>query len=214
MSFELRILDLIVSRICHDLVSPVSATVNGIELVEEFGIEDISMVGEDALKLVSSSARQSSDRLGFFRIAFGGAGSTSDHNLGAARRLAQDYVVTRKLELRFEDDKELETVQLPAGGAKLLLELITIACDCVAKEGHIQVTLGDNDPDVTVEAIGTGVALNPTSADALENATEVTDLDTRSVVAFLARETAAKFGFALTTQVERDRVSLVMRASG
>src|SRR3954469_15786401 len=63
---------LLVSRVCHDLVSPVGAVVNGLEVLEDE--TDLAMRA-DALKLVAASAEQAAARLQFARIAFGAAGS-------------------------------------------------------------------------------------------------------------------------------------------
>jgi hypothetical protein len=68
-SIDARLLELISARLCHDLVGPVSAIGNGVELVTEFG-ED--MRGE-ALALIAQSAAEAANRLQFFRIAFGSA---------------------------------------------------------------------------------------------------------------------------------------------
>ena len=73
MQIELRVMDLLISRLCHDLISPAGAIVNGIELVEEFGEDDMAdedMTGE-AMSLVGRSARQLSAKLSLFRVAFG-----------------------------------------------------------------------------------------------------------------------------------------------
>src|SRR5258708_37217221 len=63
---------LLVSRVCHDLVSPVGAVVNGLEVLED---ETDPAMRADALRLVASSAEQAAARLQFARIAFGAAGS-------------------------------------------------------------------------------------------------------------------------------------------
>ncbi len=68
-----RVIELLCSRLCHDLISPVSAINNGFELIAEFGDE---MRGE-AMSLMGDSAREAARRLKFFRIAFGAAGAPS-----------------------------------------------------------------------------------------------------------------------------------------
>src|SRR5258706_13839108 len=74
---------LLVSRVCHDLVSPVGAVVNGLEVLED---ETDPAMRADALLLVASSAEQAAARLQFARIAFGAAGSAGPGpDLTAAR---------------------------------------------------------------------------------------------------------------------------------
>src|ERR1051325_8110552 len=69
---DLEFAGLLVSRVCHDLVSPVGAVVNGLEVLED---ERDATMRADAFKLVASSAEQAAARLQFARIAFGAAGS-------------------------------------------------------------------------------------------------------------------------------------------
>src|SRR3546814_3632269 len=71
IKIDLRVAELLASRLCHDLVGPIGAVGNGLELLgdEEFGMAD------DAMKLTTSSARQASHILQFFRLAYGMAGA-------------------------------------------------------------------------------------------------------------------------------------------
>src|SRR5438105_11724251 len=69
---DIEIAALLVSRVCHDLVSPVGAVVNGLEVLED---ERDATMRADALKLITSSAAMAAARLQFARIAFGAAGS-------------------------------------------------------------------------------------------------------------------------------------------
>src|SRR3546814_14984721 len=71
IKIDLRVAELLASRLCHDLVGPIGAVGNGLELLgdEEFGMAD------DAMKLTTSSARQASPILQFFRLAYGMAGA-------------------------------------------------------------------------------------------------------------------------------------------
>src|SRR3546814_5278082 len=90
---DLRILELVCSRLCHDLVGPVGAVNNGIELLEEF---DPSMA-DDVLPLLRNSARQAWRRLDFFRLAFGAAGGRESRTLGELGRYAAGWVASDSL---------------------------------------------------------------------------------------------------------------------
>ena len=76
MQVDMRVLELLSSKICHDLVSPVSAINNGVELIDDIG----GSVVDEAMKLIGDSAALASRRLRLFRMAYGRAGS--DENLG------------------------------------------------------------------------------------------------------------------------------------
>src|SRR5215204_4570346 len=88
---------LLVSRVCHDLVSPVGAVVNGLEVLEDE--TDIAM-REDALRLVAASAEQAAARLQFARIAFGAAGSAgAELDLSEVGRIMSGLMKGGKIEL-------------------------------------------------------------------------------------------------------------------
>ena len=81
---ELRILELLASRICHDLISPIGAVGNGLELLEDAGPD----MSGDALKLSANCVRKASALLEFFRMAYGTAGSDAGLRWDAAKQLA------------------------------------------------------------------------------------------------------------------------------
>ena len=105
---------LLCSRICHDIISPVGAINNGLELLEEGGAD------EDAMALIKSSARNASARLQFARIAFGAAGSAGVQiDTGDAQTVATEYFKNEKPELTWEGTRVL----LPKNKVKLLLNM-------------------------------------------------------------------------------------------
>src|ERR1700679_2040543 len=95
MEIELRVLELLSSKLCHDLVSPVSAINNGVELVEDVGGE----VVEEAMKLIGDSAAHASRRLRLFRMAYGRAGDDDNLNVKDVRQVAEQYMSGGKITL-------------------------------------------------------------------------------------------------------------------
>src|SRR5260370_34159154 len=91
---------LMCSRVCHDVISPVGAIVNGLEVMD---IEKDAAMREDALRLVRESAARASSRLQFARLAFGAGGSAGANiDLGAAHAVARTYFEDEKAELIWE----------------------------------------------------------------------------------------------------------------
>jgi histidine phosphotransferase ChpT len=124
---------LISSRLCHDVISPVGAIVNGLEVLEE---EDDPQMREFALDLVKKSARQASARLQFARLAFGAAGSAGAAiDLGDAEQVARGAIHDNKTELRWN----LPRAFLPKNQVKLLLNLLVIAVTTIPRGGVIAV---------------------------------------------------------------------------
>ena len=131
---------LLCSRVCHDLISPVGAVVNGIEVMEDDADEQTKAF---ALELIKKSATTASARLQFCRIAFGAAGSA-----GAAIDPGDAEGVARGM---MEDDKtkltwNLPRVLLPKNRVKLLLNLLVLAGGTIPRGGSLAVEpIGEGD---------------------------------------------------------------------
>jgi histidine phosphotransferase ChpT len=140
---------LLCSRVCHDLISPAGAIVNGLEVLEESKDEETK---EFALTLIKKSARTATARLQFCRIAFGAAGSlTAQVDTGDAEQVARG---------NFEDEKykivwNLPRALLPKNRVKLLLNMLTVASQAIPRGGTM-----------TLDPVGSGesVAFRVTSA--------------------------------------------------
>ena len=144
MHGSLQMLDLaalLCSRVCHDLISPVGAVINGLEVLEDENDEETKTF---ALDLIKKSARQASARLQFCRLAFGAAGSA-----GAAIDLGNAETVARGL---IEDDKtkiqwNLPRALLPKNQVKLLLNLLILAGQIIPRGGTLRVdSHGEGEP--------------------------------------------------------------------
>ncbi|MBN8921326.1 MAG: histidine phosphotransferase, partial [Rhizobiales bacterium] len=98
MAVELESLDLaalLCSRVCHDLISPVGAVVNGMEVLEETNDESTRVF---ALDLIKKSAAQASARLQFCRMAFGAAGSAgAEIDTGDAESVARGFIEDERI---------------------------------------------------------------------------------------------------------------------
>lgn len=125
---------LLCSKVCHDIISPVGAINNGLELLEEGGAD------EAAMDLIKTSARNASARLQFARIAFGAAGSAGVQiDTGDAQAVATEYMRGEKAEFTWNGDR----AYLPKNKVKLLLNLILIANGSIPRGGTLDVVLED-----------------------------------------------------------------------
>ncbi len=161
-------MDLLLSRLFHDLIGPVSASRNGMELVREFGAED---VGAEAMDLVATSVEQAATRLTFFRMAFGGAGSAGGIGFVEARPVIADYLSHRKLEARIKIDGGVSVP--PAGLIKIALGLVMVAAESLPKGGSV--TFDAKTDAVVVSADGEGAALTGLTLEALTGKTDPHD---------------------------------------
>ena len=147
---EIEFAAFLVSRVCHDLVGPLGAVVNGLEVLED---ERDAAMRADALKIVTSSAEQALARLQFLRIAFGAAGSAgAELDLGEVGRLVLGLVAGSKIEVEWN----AAIVHWPKDWAKLLMNATFLAADCLPRGGKVTVETSQDPaaPAFTVRGIG------------------------------------------------------------
>ena len=134
--FQLDALDLaalLCSRVCHDVINPVGAIVNGLEVLED---EDDASMKAFALDLIKKSSRTASARLQFARIAFGAAGSAgASIDLGDAENVARGFIQDDKVTLSWSAPR----LFMPKNKVKLLLNLLVVAGSTIPRGGSIAV---------------------------------------------------------------------------
>jgi histidine phosphotransferase ChpT len=145
---------LLCSRVCHDIISPVGAINNGLELLDEGGAD------QDAMNLIRQSAKNASARLQFARIAFGAAGSAGMQiDTGDAEAVTAAFIANEKPELVWNGSRAL----LPKNQVKLLLNLVLVALAAIPRGGKITVTLEDvqTQPKFTLASSGPMLRVPP-----------------------------------------------------
>ncbi|HMJ41104.1 MAG TPA: histidine phosphotransferase family protein [Pseudolabrys sp.] len=147
---------LLCSRVCHDLISPVGAIVNGMEVLEEAKDEETKTF---ALELIKKSANNASAKLQFCRIAFGAAGSAGAQiDLGDAQTVARGFLEDEKTKLAWN----LPRILMMKNKVKLLLNMLLIAGQSIPRGGQLTV-----DPIGNGEAMGFKVTASGTNAKIL-----------------------------------------------
>lgn len=175
---------LLCSRLCHDLVGPVGALYNGIELLAD---EDDPEMRQRCIELVADSARQTSAKLKFFRLAFGAAGGFGAEvdTREAQAALEGLYAGDARIELGWL----IEGGALPKGAVRILLVLAMTAGDALLRGGRLSVAAERHGGglELAVRAEGTRVLLDDEVRAALEGKTAVTDITPRAAPGFLVR---------------------------
>lgn len=193
---ELRLAELLASKLCHDLVGPVGAVNNGMELLAE----DDLLMGDEAVKLASSSAQQAGTVLQFYRLAYGASGGgVTDY--GMVRDLAEKMLRHQKSELAWP---EKLPAMLPAALPKLILNLCQLAAESLPRGGGVTLAIaeGAEGTGLVVTAKGTDARLRPESEVGLDEHVEVEDLSPRNVHAYFTRRLIQVAGGAL--RVDRE----------
>jgi histidine phosphotransferase ChpT len=166
--------------------------VNGLEVLEDE--TDIAMRA-DALRLVAASAEQAAARLQFARIAFGAAGSAgAELDLAEVGRIMSGLLKGGKVELIWQ----AEAVNWPKDWAKLLMNAVLVAADCLPRGGKVYVETGGDalSPKFTIRAAGTVARLSAEAERALTGEAEGA-LDGRSIQPYLTYKLGHSLSAAL-----------------
>jgi histidine phosphotransferase ChpT len=193
---------LLCSRVCHDLISPVGAIVNGLEVMEEDKDEATKTF---ALDLIKKSAGTASAKLQFCRIAFGAAGSAGAQiDLGDAEQISRGF---------FEDDKtklawNLPRALLAKNRVKLLLNMLLIAAQCIPRGGQITVdAIGSGDTTgFKVAAAGTNAKVSAGVASLLAGDPGSETLDAHRIQPFYASLLAKECGVSAAMAMDGEAV--------
>jgi histidine phosphotransferase ChpT len=196
---------LLCSRVCHDVISPVGAIVNGLEVLAE---EKDAGMRDFALELIGKSARTASARLQFARIAFGAAGSAgSAIDTGDAEQVAKGFLNDDKLKLSWTGPRLL----MPKNRVKLLLNLLVVAASCIPRGGSIDCVIeGDADyPTFTITATGKNARIAHGVEASLAGAPEGGTVDAHGIQPFYTGMVARASDMAVTLAAGEENVKLV-----
>ena len=189
---EIEFAALLVSRVCHDLVGPLGAVVNGMEVLEDERDADMRA---DAIRLVTSSAEQALARIQFMRIAFGAAGSAgAELDLGEIGRLITGLLEGGKVQLTWN----VPRLYWPKDWAKLLMNATLLAADCLPRGGHVTVEAGPDPlaPTFHIRAQGLNARVTEDVDRAFKG--ESLNVDARHVQPFLTHKLSRTVNAALT----------------
>ena len=208
LAVDTRLAELLASRLCHDLASPVGAVMSGLELMQEFEDE----TAEDALKLMGDSARIAACRLAFYRLAFGAAGNAASLVIGEARRVTTDFLAGGRVQLNWPERAEIDTHAPAAGATKLLLMLVFVAAESLPRGGVVAVGFDSGGAAVRIEAVGVGARLAPIAVTALGGgAIDPSGLDAATAPACYAGRVALRLRVPVAVLPDADRLRLEAR---
>jgi histidine phosphotransferase ChpT len=191
---------LMVSRVCHDLVGPLGAVVNGLEVLED---ERDAAMRADAIKLVTSSADQALARIQFMRIAFGAAGSAgAELDLGEIGRLVQGLLAGGKVTI----DWQVPQAYWPKDWAKLVMNATLLAADCLPRGGAVSVSATAETPSFRIRGTGPLVRVGEETEKSVRG--EAMHVDARAVQPFLTHKLSRAVNAALTLTATQEAVEI------
>jgi len=207
MQIDMRVLELLASKICHDLVSPISAINNGVELIDDIG----GSVVEEAMKLIGDSSAHASRRLRMFRMAYGRAGSEENLAIRDARQVAEQYIAGGKLTLHWPEDQPKNEMSGKRGLLKVALNVIIMSEEVLAYGGSV--TLQGAENGCRFEITGRSAQLAPPYVAALEGTAPIEELTPRSIQSYVTGRFADHFNLKLKYDHSvADRLDIVLSA--
>ncbi len=192
---------LLCSRVCHDLISPTGAIVNGLEVLEESKDDETR---DFALALIKKSAGQATARLQFCRLAFGAAGSAgAEINLGDAETVARGFIADDKVKLTWNLTRAL----VPKNRAKLLLNLLLVATQAIPRGGLITVDAIEGDVARGFRIVASGMnARVPQPAERLLAGAGAGAVDAHAIQPYYAALLAQDCGLRVTIMADGDAI--------
>ena len=196
---DLDLAALLCSRVCHDVISPVGAIANGLELFDDPEMD--AETRETALDMVRSSAKTASAKLKFCRIAFGAAGSAgASIDMGEAGEIAKAFVGDDKVKLDWQAPRE----NRPKQQVKLLLNMVLMAMAAIPRGGTVTVAV-DGDT-FTARAEGERAKVPEAIGQVVDGTADLGVLDARLVQPYYAKQLAASAGLTLTMAMDGEAV--------
>lgn len=197
---------LLCSRLCHDLLSPVGALNNGIELLADEHDPDMRA---RCLELLGESARASANKLKFFRLAFGAAGGFADEVDTREARVAIEGLFggDGRIQLGWVIDEPT----MSKSALKILLNLVLIGGDALVRGGRLDVGAERHEGglDIVIRAEGPRIVLDPELKNALAGRTEEEAIAPRAAAAWLAYSLVSDGGGEIQISDEQEGMLLI-----
>jgi histidine phosphotransferase ChpT len=192
---------LLCSRLCHDLLSPVGALNNGLELLAD---ETDPEMRARCMELLSESARVSANKLKFFRLAFGAAGGFGERVDAREAQVAIQGLLGDNKRLTLE--WVIERTELTKSAIKVLLNLSMIAGDALVRGGRLTIGAEENDglTEIVLHAEGPRVVLDPELRETLVGGGASDAITPRAAAAYLVHAIAAEAGGSVVVSEGED----------
>ena len=198
---------LLCSRLCHDMLSPVGALSNGLELLAD---EKDPEMRKRCFELLEQSARISADKLKFFRLAYGAAGGFGDEvPSDEPRELVHGLIAANE---RVEFEWAVADATLPKPAVKVLLNLASIAIDALVRGGTLAIGAERREgaTEIAVRAAGPRVAFDGNIGKALDGSLATRELSGKTAPAHMIRLLTEELGGGLQYALSAE--ALVMGA--
>jgi len=185
------LIELISSKICHDIISPVGAIANGIEILEEMGADD------DVTSLISFSTEQANAKLKLLRMAYGMSGSDTNIKIEDIHKTFGNFI-SGDNRITQSWDSMLNIGFEPAKGfPKLLLCCLIMVSESLPKGGDISVSV-DGENTIVITGKGDNAGFKEGYIDSLENKISIADLTPKLIHPYISGIFSKKYNFEIS----------------
>ena len=197
---DLRLSALLCTRLCHDLIGPAGAVVNGVELLTD----SPGAVDEEVLELIRHSAGETTRRLKYFRVALGIP--SEGLSLAAARAIADDYFATGKIVLDWSDRIMETPASLPPRLVPIILNLVLCAAESLPRGGRIAIDGGPAGGgfSIRIKAAGETIKADDDALLSLAGDRDPSTLDARGLAPYMAARLVSAAGGKIDTAPSAD----------
>ncbi len=204
---NVAILELLASKICHDLISPVGAISNGIEILEDMEGE----IDPDITNLIAFSATQANAKLKTMRLSYGIGGSDSSIKAQDVHKIFGEFISGEKrLSQDWNPHADLG-IEPQAGFSKMLMLSLMLIIDGLPKGGVISVKSGGENTTI-VTGQGENAGFRDEYLHAIEHKTPISKLDPKLVHAYITGLLASNYGFEISiNKTENNFISLRLK---
>jgi len=206
---ELELIGLICSRLCHDLISPIGAVYNGIEVMKE---DDDPDMRARAIELMTDSTVLAIARLKFYRLAFGGSGGPEiGISMVEARAALSEFLAGGRIEVNWSDRFVGPEHELPKSLIKLLLNLAVVVAEALLRGGKLKIELSvsGNRHEISLVGEGDHVSFDDTNALALAGGSVDYETSPRLAPAAFAGQIVKEIGGKINHSVSENSISIV-----
>ncbi len=188
---DISVLELLASKICHDLISPIGAINNGLEFMQDMGDD----AGPEAAELVAFSAQQASAKLQAYRMAYGEGGADSNIKPEDAHKAIESIVsAENKIRQDWDPHGDIGHEERPTGFCKVLVCGLLLGMEGLPRGGILAVSKSDSAQTV-ITASGEGAGFRGNVKDALTLGIPPSALEPKDAHAYMTGLMARKYGF-------------------
>lgn len=197
---DIRVVGLLCSHLCHELVNPLGAVNNGVELLMDVGDD----MRDDALGLIESSAQRTTRRVQFYRMAYGIAGMTALEELAVVRELTDGLLAEGRINLDWPEAGR--NPQLREGWGRMLLNMAAAAAETMPRGGTLTISVDDAASPATLSATARGerARIEDSTRPVYEGDVAVETLTPRNVHGYFTARLAVSLGSPLVVTEPQD----------